>query len=243
VKRHDALVPLSHDHHHALVEARRLRRAADGPDASRAAAAFLRFFRAETTRHFREEEEHLFPLAVGHAEAREPIVQALLEHQRLRALAGELEARLTGEGQPGEVMRELGELLEAHVRHEERVLFPLLERLLGDAGLASLGPAATAARGGPVWGSESEDLNATLLAWPAGGGPAEHVNAERDVLVFVVDGSATVALDGREHDLGPGEALIVEKGRSRRVIAGPAGVRYLSVHLRRPGIQIASRAG
>jgi hypothetical protein len=52
-----------------------------------------------------------------------------------------------------------------------------------------------------------------------------------------------VALDGRERDLGPGEALIVEKGRSRRVIAGPAGVRYLSVHLRRPGIQIASRAG
>jgi hypothetical protein len=29
MKRHAALVPLSHDHHHALVEARRLRHAAD----------------------------------------------------------------------------------------------------------------------------------------------------------------------------------------------------------------------
>ena len=31
MKRHPALIPLSHDHHRALVEARRLRQAADTP--------------------------------------------------------------------------------------------------------------------------------------------------------------------------------------------------------------------
>jgi hypothetical protein len=29
---------------------------------------------------------------------------------------------------------------------------------------------------GPVWGAESDDLNATLLVWSAGTGPLEHVN-------------------------------------------------------------------
>jgi hypothetical protein len=56
MKRHPALVPLSHDHHHALVEARRLRRAADSPESAAAAAAFLRFFAYETVRHFCEAE-------------------------------------------------------------------------------------------------------------------------------------------------------------------------------------------
>jgi hypothetical protein len=33
--------------------------------------------------------------------------------------------------------------------------------------------------GGPAWGAESADLNATLLEWEAGAGPPEHVNDER----------------------------------------------------------------
>jgi hypothetical protein len=42
----------------------------------------LRFFAGETVEHFREEEELLFPLVVDFDEARELLVQALLEHQR-----------------------------------------------------------------------------------------------------------------------------------------------------------------
>src|SRR5262245_42251088 len=38
---------------------------------------------------------------------------------------------------------------------------------------------------GPLWGLASQELNATLLEWGPGEGPAEIVNAERDVLVFV----------------------------------------------------------
>jgi quercetin dioxygenase-like cupin family protein len=91
---------------------------------------------------------------------------------------------------------------------------------------------------GPVWGAESEDLNATLLVWSADEGPPEHVNEERDVLIFIVDGAATVTVDGEEHELAAAEALIVAKGCRRRVTAGPDGVRYLSVHLRRPPLQI-----
>ena len=234
MKRHRALIALSHDHHHALVEARRLRRAADGEeDPGAAAAAFVRFFRLSSVPHFREEEELLFPLVAGVEEARALVVDALLDHQHLHALV----AALDDGGEVRTTMRELGERLEAHVRLEERQLFPLIERLaaptLDDA-------MATPTGGGPIWGDASDDLNATLLEWRAGGGPPEHVNDERDVLVFVVDGSASIELDGASRELAAGEAVIVPKGRRRKLTAGRGGVRYLTVHLRRPPLQIRS---
>ena len=138
MKRHRALIPLSHDHHHALVEARRLRRAAGGADATDASRAFLQFFADESIRHFREEEERLFPAVVDVEEAREPIVQALVEHQRLHALAAQLRALVEEGKDPSDVMRGLGALLEAHVRHEERVVFPLIEATADPAALERL---------------------------------------------------------------------------------------------------------
>jgi len=91
---------------------------------------------------------------------------------------------------------------------------------------------------GPVWGAASEDLNATLLEWPAGEGPAEHVNEARDVLYVVLSGSATLTLDGEPRELGAGEATIVEKGARRALVAGPDGVRYLTAHVRRGGLEL-----
>jgi quercetin dioxygenase-like cupin family protein len=90
-----------------------------------------------------------------------------------------------------------------------------------------------------VWGAASEDLNATLLEWSAGDGPAEHVNEQRDVLYVVVGGTATLTVDGAATELSAGEATIVEKGRRRALVAGPDGVRYATAHVRRGGLQIA----
>jgi quercetin dioxygenase-like cupin family protein len=92
--------------------------------------------------------------------------------------------------------------------------------------------------GGPVWGAASEDLNATLLEWPAGGGPSEHVNDERDVLYVVISGTATLVLDGVATELQTGEALIVDKGIRRALSAGPEGVCYLTAHVRRGPLQL-----
>jgi quercetin dioxygenase-like cupin family protein/hemerythrin-like domain-containing protein len=255
VKRHPSLIPLSHDHHHALVQARRLRRGADSDAAARRATceSFLRFFSRESVRHFRQEEEELFPLLVDRTEpAGELLTQALLEHQRLHALVDRLDHELAlGEPDAG-LMRELGGLLEAHVRLEERKLFPLIQETLSDRELKALDltprepakpPVVDLAvpRGrGPLWGVETDDLNATLLAWDAGGGPAEHVNSERDVLLIVLAGSATVTIDGEPRALEQGDALVLEKGLARAVSAGPDGVRYLSVHRSRGPLEITS---
>jgi methenyltetrahydrofolate cyclohydrolase len=86
---------------------------------------------------------------------------------------------------------------------------------------------------GPQWGMQSPELNATLLGWPAGAGVPEHRNTERDVLVVVLDGSAELVLDGIEHRLRAHQLVLLPRGSSRALTAGPLGVRYLSIHLRR----------
>jgi quercetin dioxygenase-like cupin family protein len=100
-----------------------------------------------------------------------------------------------------------------------------------------------AAGTGPVWGLASDDLNATVLAWPAGHEVAEHVNAELDVLLVVLEGEGTASVDGSEHGLSAGHALLIPKGSTRAIRAGAAGVRYLSVHRRRGPLQIEGAPG
>jgi quercetin dioxygenase-like cupin family protein len=91
---------------------------------------------------------------------------------------------------------------------------------------------------GPLWGMASSDLNATLLAWPAGYELEEHVNTERDVLLVVLEGGGGARIDRDKHDLTRGIALLIPKGTKRAIHAGDEGIRYLSVHLRRHGVQI-----
>jgi quercetin dioxygenase-like cupin family protein len=91
---------------------------------------------------------------------------------------------------------------------------------------------------GPLWGITSSDLNATLLVWPAGHEVAEHTNNEVDVLVIVLEGGGVALIDGQQHSLSPGHALLIPKGSSRALEAGATGVRYLSVHRRRGPLQI-----
>jgi quercetin dioxygenase-like cupin family protein len=85
---------------------------------------------------------------------------------------------------------------------------------------------------GPVWGAQSEELNATLLEWPPGDGPGE-LASQLDVVYVVVAGSMTLTVGEERHELGVGDALIVPKNVVRDAVAGPDGVRYLTAHRRR----------
>ena len=119
VKRSPELIPLSRDHHVALEHALRLVRATDA-DLPAVTARFLAFFVHDGERHFVQEEELLVPAIPG--DARELAQRLLDEHAAIRDAA-----RRLGEAQELEVATELGGLLTAHVRFEERELFPLLE--------------------------------------------------------------------------------------------------------------------
>ena len=91
---------------------------------------------------------------------------------------------------------------------------------------------------GPAWGTASEDLNATLLVWREGEGQPEHVNEGRDVALVVLAGSGTITVDGAEHALTPGALAIVPRGAARSVVAAAEGLRCLTVHRRRGGLEI-----
>jgi mannose-6-phosphate isomerase-like protein (cupin superfamily) len=95
---------------------------------------------------------------------------------------------------------------------------------------------------GPLWGTATADLNATLLAWSAGHVVAEHVNAERDVLLVVLAGSGAIELEGETVAVEAHDALVLPKGSRRRIVAGDGGIRYLTTHLRREGLRISSPA-
>jgi hemerythrin-like domain-containing protein len=137
VKRSEELAPLSRDHHQGLFAALKLKRTTDD-----ARVAFLTFW-VEGRRHFAIEEEILMPALARHAPPdHEAIVRVLVEHVDLRRRAQALEA--DAEPEP-ETLRELGEKLEAHIRHEENVLFPLIEEKLPRDELVALGAAVAAA--------------------------------------------------------------------------------------------------
>lgn len=89
-----------------------------------------------------------------------------------------------------------------------------------------------------MWGIASADLNATLLCWKSGDGVAEHINAERDVLIVIIDGSGLASIDGHPHALHPHQAILIARGARRQITAGSDGLRYLSIHRRRGPLQI-----
>jgi hemerythrin-like domain-containing protein len=141
VKRSPELTPLSHEHHQALFVAIGLKRA-EG-DGAEATAAFLDYHEATGERHFEIEEQVLLPgwLAVDPDGDADAARRGHAEHLDFRTATARLRAREAA----ADELRALGELLERHVRYEERELFPMIESRLGDEQLRSLGAAIAAA--------------------------------------------------------------------------------------------------
>lgn len=130
MKRHDSLISLTHDHHHALAHARRLELAAGGGPETRLAQArkFVDFFETETLAHFRQEEESLFPLVIYEEEARPFLSRTMLDHLRIHAFVLGLRSDIERGDVAGETLARLGKTLQHHIRLEEKVLFPMIER-------------------------------------------------------------------------------------------------------------------
>jgi len=123
-----------------LVQARRLRRAATGEEApplEETAEAFLEFWQEGTTAHFREEEEVLLPVLTryGGEVGGEPVAEMLAQHAQIRGLVMKLSDEFRNEALRPETLGGIGELLEAHIRLEEREVFPKIEEVLAEEGL------------------------------------------------------------------------------------------------------------
>ena len=127
MKRSEALIPLSHDHHQALYLTKVLK---DSDDSEAATEAFATFWNKHGAAHFRVEEEVLLPgSGLPGPSQDEGVARLLDEHLDIRRRAMKV---LAGEASL-EDLKELGAVLAGHVRFEERELFPRIESGL-DAG-------------------------------------------------------------------------------------------------------------
>jgi hypothetical protein len=126
MKRHASLVSLSREHHAGLVLAKRIG-ACTGNATARAlmCATVLERFANELLPHFEEEEQNIFPALHGIHDVE--LQRALADHELLMRLAARIESG------DANALGEFGSTLAAHIRFEERELFPLYENLLSAA--------------------------------------------------------------------------------------------------------------
>jgi iron-sulfur cluster repair protein YtfE (RIC family) len=154
MKRTPELRTLSEDHHHGLVHARRLRKVADGDEVASVdpvAKEFLDFWQKETAIHFRKEEEVLLPVMARHGGdlSLEPLVEMLEGHARIRGLVMRLSDEVVGGNVRPETLHDIGEQLEAHIRLEERAVFPLVKVSRSQAALTELAARLDVKEAGP----------------------------------------------------------------------------------------------
>ncbi|MEU5089228.1 hypothetical protein [Streptomyces sp. NPDC021356] len=116
-------------------------------------------------------------------------------------------------------------------------------RVLCDARALAEDPQAAA---GVLWklAESGRQLDANLVRLAPGARVAPHAEPDLDVLVYVVCGGGTLGAGPQEEPRGLAEGATVwlPHGSTRSIGAGPDGLVYLTVHRRRPGMRIRSRA-
>jgi len=141
-KRHERLIPLSHQHHHGLVMSHRLqqdlpKRREDQPAVAALAQEVVEFFDRDLVLHFAAEEEARSPAMEQYLGELAVINELLDEHQRRQALISQL--RRSEPGTQTETLHVFAELLRNHIRKEERLLFPLFEENMPESWTARIG--------------------------------------------------------------------------------------------------------
>jgi len=126
IKRHQALISFSKDHHFGLLLVWKIRRGLSmniEPERMSKYAVF--FFQNDLAHHFKLEEQTLFSKLppddlLG--------LQAYQEHENIGSLVDRLQKDRSNPG----IVGEFAEALESHIRFEERVLFNHLQTTLSD---------------------------------------------------------------------------------------------------------------
>jgi len=135
--RHKSLIPLSHQHQHALALCVRLERAiqAGKVDLEAWQAEIQQHFELEISVHFAAEEKALFPSVARVADLEVLARELLAEHKVLRAFFAKAKLRQLDVNELGD----FGKTLSAHIRKEERQLFESIQRSMQPAELTLLG--------------------------------------------------------------------------------------------------------
>ncbi|GAB3982696.1 DUF2249 domain-containing protein [Plantactinospora veratri] len=118
-----------------------------------------------------------------------------------------------------------------------------LPRILCDTATVAASEDPDAA--GAIWKlpMSERDLDSNIVALPAGGTIDAHAGPDLDVLVVVLAGSGQLGTELDTLDLRPGALVWLPRRSRRRFVAGPDGLRYLTVHQRRRALVLGATVG
>lgn len=155
MKRDKRLHPLSWDHHAALTSVvftrKHIKAGAGIERLQQVAIEYAAFYEVGLRPHFRHEEEWLLPRFLRHVEAEDTgVVRLLTDHVKLHRLILDLSETLASGRDLISPLTALADLLETHVRFEERELFPRIEAALTVDELTQLGEY--------LWANAPEDV-------------------------------------------------------------------------------------
>ncbi|MCB0448503.1 MAG: hemerythrin domain-containing protein [Confluentibacter sp.] len=126
MKRHKALQPLSREHHHGLLLSWKIRAGfSKNIEPNRIKTYADWFFKNHLIPHFDMEEQHIFTILEADNEL---VKHALADHRRLKRL-------FLVDEDIAAALSNIEETLDAHIRFEERVLFPEIQKVATEAQL------------------------------------------------------------------------------------------------------------
>lgn len=133
LKRNENLVKLSKDHHAGLLFCWKIRQGVKYHIETNRMIKYVKYFwDHHFASHFKEEEEFLFTLLKD-----KEVQKALDDHQKIKIFVDKI--AVSGMENEEDVLLELADVVDDHIRFEERVLFPHLQEQLSDEQLEKVG--------------------------------------------------------------------------------------------------------
>jgi iron-sulfur cluster repair protein YtfE (RIC family) len=133
LKRNENLLKLSRDHHAGLLFCWKIRQGVKYHIETDRMIKYVKYFwNHHLATHFKEEEEFVFP-PLHDAE----VQKALDDHQKIKTFVDTVE--VSGMESEDDVLLELADTVDNHIRYEERILFPHLQEQLSDEQLEIIG--------------------------------------------------------------------------------------------------------
>ena len=129
MKRHEALVQLSRDHHFGLLLCWKIKEGLKRDVEPQRIAKYVKFFyESHLKDHFAEEEQHIFPVLGNENQL---VAEALSQHNEIEKIANQDLATVAE-------LTSFKDLLEKHIRFEERQLFQEIQEKATEEQLENL---------------------------------------------------------------------------------------------------------
>ncbi|MEO8820082.1 MAG: hemerythrin domain-containing protein [Ginsengibacter sp.] len=133
LKRHDDIVKLSKDHHAGLLFCWKIRQGVKFHVEKNRMIRYVKYYwDHHFSTHFHEEEAFLFAPVKN-----DEVQKAIEDHQKIKIFIDKI--GVSGVEKKEDDLLELADTVDNHIRFEERILFPHLQKTLSEAQLQKIG--------------------------------------------------------------------------------------------------------